>query len=80
MGKGIEGDACDREPLLAPSRGLGLQGCPDTFAIDEYIHQGGRLGYPAIHQPWPRRVTLSPPFSRELLVSNSVETKEETKP
>ena len=27
--------ACDRAPLLAPRRGLGLQGCPNTFAVDE---------------------------------------------
>ena len=29
--------ACDQAPLLAPRRGLELQGCPNTFAVDEYI-------------------------------------------
>ena len=28
--------ACDRAPLLAPRRGLELQGCPNTFAVDDY--------------------------------------------
>ena len=70
-----QGDACDREPLLAPStllapsRGLGLQGCPDTFAIDEYIRRAMRC--PAVS-----RTAGSAPRSASLFMSTAIWRRE----